>query len=270
MPDQTEASNNPEATPESGPAKESAAPAIKTETESWIELAKTILYAGLIALGIRTTLFQPFNIPSQSMEATLLVGDYLFVEKYAYGYSRFSIPFGKYFPSIGRIFGSPPERGDVVVFKFPPDQSTDYIKRVIGLPGDRIQMRDGILYINEKPVPKERVEDYVEYIDGEPNQVPQYRETLPNGVSYLTLDRIQNGWSDTTDVYVVPPAHYFMMGDNRDNSADSRADVGFVPEENLVGKAKLRFFSIDSSAIWYEPWTWPFAVRYSRLFTIIH
>ena len=241
--------------------------------ESWTELAKTVIYAGLIAVGIRTFLFQPFNIPSASMEATLLVGDYLFVEKFSYGYSRFTFPFG------GAIFGDKlngkrfpdikPNRGDVIVFKFPQDNSTDFIKRLIGMPGDRIQMKDGTLYINEKAVPKVRVDDYVETVNGQPVHVPQYKETLPNGKSYLTLDRDPEGPEDTTGVYTVPPDHYFMMGDNRDNSADSRTEVGYVPAENLEGKAEFRFFSTDGSAKFWEVWKWPFSIRYSRLFTPI-
>jgi len=240
----------------------------KREEESWVEIAKTIVYALLIALVIRTFLFQPFNIPSGSMENTLLIGDYLFVEKYAYGYSRYSFPFGL-MPFSGRVFGSEPRRGDVIVFKLPLDNSTDYIKRVVGLPGDRIQMLNGQLYINDKPVPKVRVSDYIERIDGYEQHVPRYRETLPNGKSYFVLDRERDGPGDNTDVFVVPPGHYFMMGDNRDNSADSRTEVGYVPAENLVGKAEFIFFSIDETGVWYEPWTWPGAIRYSRLFTVI-
>ena len=241
--------------------------------ESWGELAKTVIYAGLIAVGIRTFLFQPFNIPSASMEATLLVGDYLFVEKFSYGYSRFTFPFGatifgdklhgRRFPDIK------PNRGDVIVFKFPQDNSTDFIKRLIGMPGDHIQMRDGTLYINDKAVPKVRVQDYIETVDGQVRHVPQYKETLPNGKSYLTLDRDADGPEDNTDVYVVPPDHYFMMGDNRDNSADSRTEVGYVPAENLEGKAEFRFFSTDGSARFWEVWKWPFSIRYTRLFTPI-
>ena len=167
-----------------------------------------------------------------------------------------------------------PNRGDVIVFKFPNDDSTDYIKRIIGLPGDRIQMIDGVLHINGKAVPKVRVDDYVEKFDGYENRVPQYRETLPNGVSYLTLDRDPVGPNDNTGVYTVPGGNYFMMGDNRDNSSDSRIapelnGVGFVPAENLVGKAQVRFFSIDSSGTWYLPWTWPGAIRFARMFTLI-
>ena len=257
-----------------------AEPAAPKETaksgdgESWLETVKTIVYALLIALVIRTFLFQPFNIPSSSMENTLLIGDYLFVEKFAYGYSRFSLPFGHVFPSVGRVFGSVPNRGDVVVFKMPNRNSADYlddfIKRVIGLPGDRIQMIGGQLYINDKPIPKERAADYVEQIDGINYHVPRYRETLPNGKSYYVLDHIPNGASDNTEVYVVPPGHYFMMGDNRDNSNDSRGDVGYVPAENLVGKAEVIFFSTNGSAHWWEFWKWPWTVRYERIPTIIY
>ncbi len=226
----------------------------QAQGESWTELAKTVIYAGLIAVVIRTFLFQPFNIPSASMEATLLVGDYLFVEKFAYGYSRYTFPFGGWpFGDAlhGRYLARAPQRGDVVVFKFPGDNSTDYIKRLIGVPGDRIQMRGGLLYLNDKLVPRTRVEDYVETIDGEPHHVPQYRETLPGNITYLTLDRDPEGALDNTGVFVVPPDHYFMMGDNRDNSNDSRMEVGYVPAENLEGKAEFRFFSIDDSVhIW--------------------
>jgi signal peptidase I len=242
--------------------------------ESWLETVKTVVYALLIALVIRTLLFQPFNIPSSSMENTLLVGDYLFVEKFAYGYSRYSMPYGAEFPSVGRIAWSPPTRGDVIVFKMPnresPDYGEDFIKRLIGLPGDRIQMLGGQLYINGKAVPKHRVADYVETDEfGMPNHVPRYEEKLPNGKAYFVLDRIQNGAADDTPVFTVPPGHYFMMGDNRDNSNDSRGDVGYVPSENLVGKAELIFFSTNGSAHWWEVWKWPWTIRYERIGTII-
>ncbi len=263
----------PQEPPASVPPPQAAAPISAKppkRRESWGETLKTIVYALLIALVIRTIFIQPFNIPSGSMENTLLVGDYLFVEKFAYGYSRFSMPFGSIFPSFGRIFGGEPERGDVVVFKLPSDDSTDYIKRVIGLPGDHIQVLNGQLYINDKPVPKVRVADYVETDEfGVPHHVPRYRETLPNGKSYYVLDRDPDGPLDNTDVYTVPPGHYFMMGDNRDNSDDSRADVGYVPAENLVGKAELIFFSTDGSAELWEVWKWPEAIRWTRLFTVI-
>jgi signal peptidase I len=236
------------------------------QEESWFEIVKTVVYALLIAGVIRTVLFQPFNIPSESMEGTLLVGDYLFVSKAAYGYSRYSLPWGYLWPLPGgRIFASPPKRGDVVVFKTPQDNKTDFIKRLIGLPGDRIQMKDGVLYINDKAVPKVPVAPFVENLGGYEHQVAQYRETLPNGVSYLVLDREPDGNLDNTGVFVVPEGHYFMMGDNRDNSDDSRAEVGYVPFENLVGKAEIIFFSTDGSARLWEIWKWPFAIRYGRI-----
>ena len=236
------------------------------------ENIKTIGYALLIALVIRAFFFQPFNIPSGSMLSTLLIGDYLFVSKYSYGYSKHSLPFS---PDLfsGRIFGSLPDRGDIVVFKVPTDNQTDFIKRVIGLPGDQIQMRQGILYINGVAVPHERVDDFIEsdYAGGV-RRVARYRETLPNGVTYTVLDLIKGGPGDDTPVYTVPEGHLFMMGDNRDNSNDSRVagEVGYVPVENLVGKAQIIFFSTDGSARWWEFWRWFSAVRWDRLFTILH
>ncbi|MDB5739008.1 MAG: Signal peptidase, partial [Alphaproteobacteria bacterium] len=211
--------------------------------ESWGELAKTVVYAGLIAIVIRTFFFQPFNIPSASMEATLLVGDYLFVEKFSYGYSRYTFPFGGWpfgDKMQGRYFAHEPTRGDVIVFKYPQDNSTDFIKRLIGMPGDTIQMKQGVLFINGKEIPKKRVADYVEKIDGEDHHVPQYEETLPEGKTYKVLDRDTEGALDNTEEFHVPAGHYFMMGDNRDNSDDSRAAVGYVPAENLEGKAEIR------------------------------
>jgi signal peptidase I len=240
--------------------------------ESWVETVKTIVYALLIALVIRTFLFQPFNIPSGSMENTLLIGDYLFVEKFAYGYSRYSFPFGIP-PFDGRIMGSVPQRGDVIVFKWPVDNSTDYIKRVIGLPGDTVQMINGQLFINGKAVPKVFIGNDVETDEHDgTHPARRYRETLPNGKSYYVLDLDPNGPGDNTQVYKVPPGEYFMMGDNRDNSADSRFEMGgfgFVPAKNLVGKAEFIFFSTDGSAALWELWKWPWAIRYSRMFTLI-
>jgi len=231
------------------------------------ETISVVIQALLLALVIRTFLFQPFSIPSGSMRPTLLEGDYLFVTKWAYGYSRYSFPFSPPLFS-GRIWGSGPERGDVVVFKFPPDPSLDYIKRVIGLPGDRIQMRDGQLYINGEAVPREKVgqinnPDITEL----PRPVDVYRETLPNGVSYDTLDISPNSIGDNTREFVVPEGHYFMMGDNRDNSTDSRFSVGFVPQENLVGRANIIFFSIAGGASPLEIWRWPTEIRLSRIFS---
>jgi len=235
------------------------------------EFIRLLVHAAIIALVIRTFLFQPFNIPSGSMKATLLVGDYLFVSKYSYGYSHFSLPLS---PNLfsGRIGDfAKPERGDIVVFRLPKEDSTDYIKRVIGLPGDAIQMVDGILNINGKPVPRERIDDFIDEDEGgRATRVRRWKETLPNGVSYTTLDLPYNLQADNTEVYNVPPNNYFMMGDNRHNSTDSRfPQVGYVPFENIVGRAQLIFFSVHEGERAWEIWRWPFSVRWGRLFTIV-
>jgi signal peptidase I len=240
-----------------------------TKSESGLgETIRVVIHALLIALVIRTFLFQPFNIPSGSMKATLLVGDYLFVSQYSYGYSRYSLPLSLPLFS-GRIFGTAPERGDVAVFALPTDTSTDYIKRVIGLPGDHIRMVDGLLHINGVPVRRERVADFFDDEDG--SRVRRWRETLPNGVSYETLDLQDNGFLDNTEEYVVPAGDYFMMGDNRDNSADSRvlSAVGYVPFENLIGKAQIVFFSLGGGEPGWHVWSWPWSIRWSRLFTLV-
>ena len=239
----------------------------KLRGSSLAENVRTIGYALLIALFIRALLFQPFFIPSSSMESTLLIGDYLFVAKYSYGYSRHSLPFS---PPIfsGRIAGVQPERGDIAVFKQPIDNRTDFIKRVIGLPGDTVQMKGGVLYLNDKAVPRVRVDDFIQRdAAGNVHRIPQYRETLPNGVSYITLDRMRDSVWDNTGLYIVPAGHYFMMGDNRDNSSDSRVPdaVGYVPFENLIGKAEIIFFSADGSAAFWQFWRWPSAIRWDRI-----
>ena len=233
------------------------------------ETINVIVQALILALVIRTFLFQPFSIPSGSMRPTLLEGDYLFVTKWSYGYSRYSLPFS---PDLfsGRIWGGSPERGDVAVFKFPPNPSLDYIKRVIGLPGDRVQMKGGQLFINGQPVPREKVGQIDNPDITEMDRpVDVYRETLPNGVSFDTLDISPNTMGDNTREFVVPAGHYFMMGDNRDNSTDSRFTVGFVPAENLVGRANIIFFSIAGGASPLEIWNWPTLMRPGRLFTMV-
>jgi len=246
-------------------------PGAKRREGGIAETTRVIFHALIIALVIRTFLFQPFNIPSGSMKETLLVGDYLFVSKFSYGYSHYSLPFSPPLFS-GRIWSGSPERGDVVVFRLPKDDTTDYIKRVIGLPGDNIQMINGVLHINDVPVKRERTDDFIETEEGgRTSRVKRWRETLPNGVSYTTLDLIDNGFYDNTPVYTVPPGHFFMMGDNRDNSTDSRvlSQVGYVPLENIVGRAQIIFFSIGEGEYAWQIWRWPWTVRWSRLFRIV-
>jgi signal peptidase I len=230
------------------------------------ETVSVIIQALLLAVVVRTLLFQPFTIPSGSMLPNLLVGDYLFVSKYTYGYSRYSLPFA---PALfsGRVWEGEPKRGDIVVFKLPSNPNVDYIKRLIGMPGDRIQVLNGVLHINGQPVTRESAGVWTPENGGPEIQV--FIETLPNGASYRTLDLSPRSQGDNTDVFEVPPRHYFMMGDNRDNSLDSRFDVGYVPEENLVGPARIIFFSVSGGAHPLAIWRWPTEMRWSRLFQVL-
>ena len=256
----------------------------KSEDGIW-ETIKVIVQAILIAFVVRTFLYQPFNIPSESMYPTLKVGDYLFVSKLSYGYSKYSFNFALgpvekpwisccSFDFPGRVvLADTPKQGDVAVFKLPSDTRIDYIKRVIGMPGDRVQMKDGVLYINGQAVKKERIEDYVDDESegpGNGHAVQKYRETLPNGATYEVLD-LGNTSEDNTEEYVVPADHYFMMGDNRDNSQDSRFldHVGYVPVENFVGRADIIFFSIGRDTALWQVWKWPFAIRWSRFLHLL-
>lgn len=237
-----------------------------------IDTAKTIAGALIIAVIFRTFFFEPFNIPSGSMYPTLMVGDYMFVSKMSYGYSKYS--FIKEIPPFeGRILGEVPERGDVAVFRNPKQKGIDFVKRIVGLPGDRIQVKAGILHINGEAVKRRRIEDYV--VDPEtshPRVIWQYIETLPNGKSYAILEEDDTHYWDNTNVYVVPNGHVFGMGDNRDNSNDSRVlrDVGYIPLENMIGRATNFFYSADSTVHWYNPLSWVTGTRFGRVFGSIN
>jgi signal peptidase I len=253
------------------------------------ETARFLLLVFLIALVFRSFIFAPFMIPSGSMLPRMMIGDYLFVAKWPYGVSRYSLPFGLgHFK--GRWFAREPERGDVVVFRY-PGSGEDYVKRLIGLPGDRVQVRAGRLFLNGRPVPRVRIADWLmprspnspcRYVHPEGQLAPviesgkvycrymRHRETLPGGRSYEVLDQVPHGEGDDTMMFTVPAGHYFMMGDNRDDSEDSRfpasiGGVGFLPADNLIGRAEINFFSTDGSASWVKPWTWFSATRWSRI-----
>ena len=263
----------PAVTPDSSGEK----PAAKKEEGSFLAFLVKLVIAVVL---FRTLLFTSFSIPSESMMPRLLVGDFLFASKWSYGYSGASLPID-WDSGKGRIFGSLPDRGDVVIFKHPLDR-TDYVKRVIGLPGDTVQMIGGVLQLNGVAVRKERIADFVLPIDAKGHcwseryvqdfacHYPRFRETLPSGVSYQVLD-LGTSNVDTTEPLIVPEGMLFMMGDNRDNSQDSRRPavrggwVGLVPVENLVGRASFMFFSTDGSAEWIEPWTWFTAARWDRI-----
>jgi len=244
----------------------------KSAANETVEIIKTVVFALLIALVLRVLLFQPFTIPSASMEPNLYEGDYIVVSKWSYGYSKHSIPFS---PPLfeGRIMGKAPERGDVAVFKLPRDTKVDYIKRVIGVPGDKVQMRGGKLYINNALVENVVVTSREMSDLFGARSVSQVRETLPNGRSFMTQDYGPDFELDNTPVYEVPAKHYFMMGDNRDNSIDSRVSagtgVGMVPEENLVGKAQIILFSWSPGASLFNPVSWFANLRPSRFFQIL-
>ena len=228
----------------------------------------SLFYAILIAIIIRTFFFQAFFIPSSSMEPTLLVGDRIFVSKFSYGYSKHSFPFS--LPLINeRVLFSEPELGDIIVFKTPENLRIDYIKRLVGLPGDKIQMIDGILHINDIPVKRKKIRSETKLINnGQIRNVLVYEETLPNNISYETFD-MGNTRADNTSEIFIPEDSYFFMGDNRDNSKDSRF-VGSVPKNNLVGKAQIIFFATEGGSTILEFWRWPFDIQIDRLFKMIN
>lgn len=245
---------------------------------------RSFLWAVVIALVFRSLAYEPFHIPSGSMLNTLQIGDYLFINKFSYGYSRYSFPFSPNLFGGERIFETMPKRGDVVVFRLPTDTSIDYIKRVIGLPGDTIQVKNGVVWINGAPVSLKRTKDAT-FIDdyGNVRTVAQFNETLPNGFTHPVLDETKLGIADFTKEYKVPKGHLFMMGDNRDNSIDSRflqkagflypqdfAGVGFVPVENLIGRAERIGFSFKPNASFFKFWEWGDAFRHDRWFKALN
>ncbi len=254
----------------------------KADDGGWRDTVKVLVHALILAMVVRVFFYQPFNIPSGSMKSTLLIGDYLFVSKLSYGYSKYSFPWS---PNLfaGRVWGAEPKQGDVAVFKNPRDNATDYIKRVIGMPGDEIQVRKSVLFINGREITRRYIDDFSNLECGDNTRrycrntkYKRYEEVLPNGVKFQVLDLEIDGSYDNVGPYKVPPGHYFMMGDNRDNSEDSRSQthgIGFVPLENFIGRAEILFFSaaVDEPDTFRltSPWTWPFDVRWRRLFNLV-
>jgi len=243
--------------------------------DSFIETVKTVAWAVVIAVVIRSFFFEPFTIPSNSMVPTLLTGDFVFVSKYSYGYSRYSFPFGVV-PIPDRVWKGEPRRGDVAVFRLPTNTSENYIKRLVGLPGDKIQVTRGILHINGKPVTRERSDACKARAGRMEAQMSGFLETMPDGRRHCIFERSDDDWLDNTAEFTVPANHYFAMGDNRDNSVDSRArnrdgsqPVGFIPAANLVGRAEIVWLSVDEDLRWWEFWKWPFSLRLGRMFTSI-
>jgi signal peptidase I len=232
----------------------------------WL-LGLTVSSLVLLFVLVRTCAFQLFNIPSGSMMPTVLVGDYIVVAKFPYGFSHYSLPFS---PNLfsGRILSADPRPGDVVVFRSPKDDAVDYVKRVVGLPGDRIQMINGALHINGAAVKRERIADFANTDEnGRSSRVKRWRETLANGAQYETLDLTDNGFYDNTPVYTVPPGNYFVLGDNRDNSTDSRvlSQMGYIPLDNFIGRVEVVYYSISPPTR-----TQPALVRPERMFMTVH
>jgi signal peptidase I len=285
---ESETPPEPAAEPAARAAEAAGAESGPRKKESWWETLRFFLILFIAAILIRSLLFAPFSIPSGSMLPNLMIGDYLFVAKWPYGYSRYAFPFGVA-SFDGRIAGGLPERGDIVVFRYPGPQEEDYVKRVIGLPGDTVEVRGGAVLLNGEPVRRQRIADYAmpvsansqcrsigaaREVEGPDGAIvcayPRFRETLPGGRSYEVLDQIAGGRGDDMEPVIVPEGRLFVMGDNRDDSLDSRfaldeGGVGLLPTDHVLGRAEIAFWSTDGSAQWLKPWTWFSAARWSRI-----